>query len=205
MITTALEFFTQYSELTMYAAFFLVLCIGWFVVPITEEAVLLAGGYLAYAGYTNIYLTGIACLSGSIAGDLVLYLMGRLWGARLFRLRPLRPFLSERRQQKAQGYFSRYGTKALLIARFFSGFRLGLFLAAGSLRMQVGKFILFDFIAALFNLVVMLGLSYHFGEHIDTVLYYISRFERLTALIVLVFIAAIAVYVYRRRQLAVSE
>lgn len=192
----------QYS---IYLALFLVLLLGWSFLPISEELILVTGGYLAYAGYTNFYATAVTCLLGSVGGDIILYSMGRLWGPSIIRWRIFTPLLPHRRQLKARRYFARYGNKALFVVRFFSGFRMALFLVAGTLKMRALNFMVIDFVAAIINLSIIMGLAYHFGEEIERVLLFFGKFERITILLVVLIVASFIIYLVRRRRPVMPE
>jgi membrane protein DedA with SNARE-associated domain len=71
----------QYLSEFTYLGMFVILFIGGFGFPFPEEVVLVLAGYGIYAEVTKPWLTIIACLTGALAGDQVMYWIGRWWVA----------------------------------------------------------------------------------------------------------------------------
>ena len=99
-------------------------------------------------------------------GDMALYSIGRKWGQGIITHRQLRKIFSEQRLEKVRGFFKKHGNKTVFIARFFTGFRVATFLAAGTLEMKPLSFLFFDSLAALIIVPLIVSLGYYFGANI---------------------------------------
>ena len=77
---------------------------------------------------------------GIWVGDMGLYGLGSSFGRRTARSRWLRKHLKPESLAKAEGWFARHGSFALVMSRAIPGSRLPLYLAAGALRLPVRLF-----------------------------------------------------------------
>ncbi|MDP3038708.1 MAG: DedA family protein, partial [Deltaproteobacteria bacterium] len=142
-------FLTNYSEQFIYAGLFLILFLCGLGLPIPEELTLLAGGFFVHLGITRFYPTLVTVFVGVLIGDMAMYSIGRKWGQGIITHRQMRKFFSESRLERAKQFFCDHGSKTIFIARFLSGFRVAAFLAAGTMGMKPGKFLILDTLAAL--------------------------------------------------------
>ena len=83
-----ISFFTDYG----YWAVLFVLIICGFGVPIPEDITLVSGGVIAglYPESVNSHLMLIVSMIGVLAGDSTMYWLGRIYGTRILRFRPMR-------------------------------------------------------------------------------------------------------------------
>lgn len=190
----SLIFLLNYSEHFIYTGLFLILILSGLGLPIPEEITLLAGGFFVHLGFTRFYPTMIVIFAGAIAGDMTLYSIGRKWGQGIITHRQMRKIFSERRLERAKKFFATHGHKAIFIARFFSGFRVAAFLAAGVMGMKPEKVLLYDTFAALIMVPILVSVGCFFGENISWLIRLFTRIDFLLKLISI--IVAIAVLVY---------
>jgi membrane protein DedA with SNARE-associated domain len=174
MFDWLVETFTLYPYLGV-AIVFLACGLG---LPLPEEIVLVAAGYVCFKGFASIDYMMLACAGSILAGDAVPFLLGRVFGPRLLRLRPMRIIVNRRRLAKLDLWFRRRGDLAVFFARFVPGLRVVAYFTAGTLRMRVHRFLLLDVagIALVCPLLVFLG--YHFGDVIDHLILMVQRVER---------------------------
>jgi membrane-associated protein len=90
------------------------LLIGFFL---PGDSLLFTAGLLASQGKLNIAVIVVGCCIAAVAGDQVGYQFGARVGPALFRRADSRLFKQEY-VEKAQGYFDRYGTRTIVLARF---------------------------------------------------------------------------------------
>jgi len=119
--------------------------------PLPEEATLLASGLAVGWKEANFWLSSAACLAGILIGDTIVFSVGRYWGRLFLASKPMRWLLPPRRQVKVQRLFAKHGNKAVFIARFFAGVRLGVYAYAGQHGMKWTRFILLDLLGALIS------------------------------------------------------
>lgn len=130
-----------------YVGIFLLIFIENVFPPIPSEAVLLFGGALTVSTAMNLPLTVTAATAGSLAGAIVLYGVGRALGAeRLTRLLDgkLGKVLHLHSQDvaKAQNWFSKYQSRAVLVCRCIPLVRSLISIPAGFSKMPLVPFLL---------------------------------------------------------------
>lgn len=150
MLTDWLEQLLSMDEALIYLLVWLLvfaedaLFIG-FVFPGETAAIL--GGVAASLGTVSLPGIAVVVVSAAIAGDTASYLIGRLFGTRLLRLRFLR-----RRQswvQRAQDQLAARGGMAVFIGRFVTFFHAVMPALAGAARMPYRRFFAYNVAGAL--------------------------------------------------------
>ena len=172
-------FLINYSEHFIYGGLFLILFFSGLGLPIPEEITVLTGGFLINLGFIHFYPTFVAVFVGVLTGDMAMYSIGRRWGHGIITHRHMRRVFSEERLERVRQFFRDHGSKTIFIARFISGFRVAAFLAAGTMGMKPGKFLFFDFLAALIGVPLFLCLGYFFGAHIEWLANAFTRIDSL--------------------------
>lgn len=119
--------------------------------PIPEEFTLLAGGLAVGWGHADFWLTSAACVLGILAGDSVIFALGRYLGRPFLAWKPMRWLLPARRQVRVQRLFAKHGSKAVFFARFFVGVRIGVYAYAGQHGMRWSRFLFLDLLGALIS------------------------------------------------------
>lgn len=182
------------SPVAYFAVFiFLILCgVG---NPIPEDTILLAAGYLAYDNVVNLYFIIGVCYLGVLAGDLLLYGVGRKYGQKLINHPKFLKIIPIGRIEKVRRGFLKRGHWMVFFARFLIGFRSPTFLLSGVMRLPLKEFLLIDCLGALISVPVFVGLGYLFGAHVGTLRHDIRRIE---SWIVAAVIAGVAIYVLWR-------
>ena len=104
--------------------FFFVLIICGFGVPIPEDITLVSGGVIAglYPENVNSHLMLLVSMIGVLAGDSCMYWLGRIYGTKILRFRPIRRIVTLQRLRIVREKFSQYGNRVLFVARFFTRF-----------------------------------------------------------------------------------
>ena len=172
-------FLINYSEHFIYAGLFLILFFSGLGLPIPEEITVLTGGLLINLGFVHFYPPFATVFVGVLTGDMAMYSIGRRWGLGIITHRQMRRIFSDARLEKVRQFFRNHGSKTIFIARFISGFRVAAFLAAGTMGVKPGKFLFFDFLAALIAVPLLLCLGYFFGEHIAWLANVFTRIDSL--------------------------
>lgn len=120
---------------------------------VSEDLACVAAGALVASGSLGFVEATGACLAGIVAGDLLLFMSGRLARNRI-------------RSQRASEWLERYGAAAILLSRFTPGMRLPVFVAAGALARNAGRFALWFFVAAALWTPLLVGASARFGAEV---------------------------------------
>lgn len=150
-----------------------VLLLGGFGAPIPEDIpLLLAGFFCSEAGGRLSRLSVMLPLTYAavLGADLIVFELGRRFGARVVYLPWLRRVLTESRLEKVSQTFHKHGGKTLAIARFLPGLRSAIFITAGVFRVPRWKMLVYDGTAALVSVPLWVLVGYACGEHIPQIL-----------------------------------
>jgi membrane protein DedA with SNARE-associated domain len=105
-----------------------------------EDGATLLAVTLGMAGRLDPRLGFASAFVGIWAGDMGLYMLGAKVGAKVTHSRWMNRFLSPDSLAKAQSWFERRGTLAIILSRFIPGSRLPLYFAAGTLKQPARMF-----------------------------------------------------------------
>lgn len=175
----------EYSYLAVFGV--LLLCgVG---LPIPEEVVLVGAGLVVFEEKASLWVMMIVTVAGILAGDSMLFVLGRRYGPQLLA----RPFFSRllhaERMSKVRRQFDRHGVKAVFFARFFAGIRACVYFTAGTLGMRYRSFVLLDLAGALVSAPISVWLGMHFGAQIERLLAWVARFDRALMFVLGAFVA----------------
>ena len=136
-------------------------------VPLPSEIMLSFSGYLASAHVLEIVPVILAGMAGDISGAIIAYLVG-YYGGRPFLLR-FGPFFFVRPRdiERADEWFARYGTRAVLILKLLPGVRAFGSFPAGLLRMALLPFLAYTSLGAAIWSVLFAGIGYTLGKNWD--------------------------------------
>ncbi|WP_109103779.1 DedA family protein [Aggregatibacter segnis] len=159
-----INFFSDYG----YFAVLFVLIICGFGVPIPEDITLVSGGVISGLGYTNVHIMLVVSLFGVLLGDSTMYWLGRIYGTKILRFRPIRRFLTLERLRMVRSKFEQYGNRVLFVARFLPGLRAPIYMVAGiTRRVSFIRFLLLDFFAAIISVPIWVYLGDFGASNLD--------------------------------------
>ena len=116
--------------------------------PLPAALAILTAGAVAAYGHLHLYLVfGIALLT-MIAGDVILYFMGRVSGWALLGFLCRLSANPETCILRSAEYFYRRGKQTLLFAKFIPGINTMSPPLAGSMKMRLGDFLQYDAVGA---------------------------------------------------------
>ena len=153
-----ISFFTDYG----YWAVLFVLIICGFGVPIPEDITLVSGGVIAglYPESVNSHLMLLVSMIGVLVGDSCMYWLGRIYGTRILRFRPMRKIVTLKRLKMVRDKFAQYGNRVLFVARFLPGLRAPMYMVSGiTRRVSYTRFVLIDFCAAIISVPIWVYLG----------------------------------------------
>lgn len=136
------------------------LLIGFFL---PGDSLLFTAGLFAAQGKLNLPLILVGCFIAAVTGDQVGYAFGNRVGPALFR-RPDSRFFKQEYVEKAQGYFDKYGSKTIVLARFVPVVRTFAPVVAGVGSMPYRTFVTFNILGGLLWAVGVTLLGYFLGE-----------------------------------------
>ena len=197
----ALLQFLQESPFSLWGPFLLLLLCG-VGLPMPEDIVLVVAGMLAQDDGRSWAFTALLMYVGVLAGDSIIFCLGRHWGTRLLAWEHTHHLFPPKKQARVQRLFDRHGSIVLLIARFLPGLRAPIFSTAGAMRVPFVKFVLFDGAAALVSVPVFVWFGHwlwlQFDDDIAKLSAALAQTESYTPWIAAA-IVALAVVLYRLR------
>ena len=153
----------------LYTGVFLAALLETIIPPIPTMAVFPTAGFIASQNGLSVaeaVLLGIVGGLGASIGSTVIYLIALKLG-RTALLKYLGKFrISEKKLEKVERWFEKYGDKAVLIGRIVPVMREMISVPAGLLKMKIPKFVLFTFIGSCIWSTITILAGYYFGEAI---------------------------------------
>jgi membrane-associated protein len=163
----------------IYGILFLVIFIetGLVAMPfLPGDSLLFKAGLFARSGYLNMAYLLILLFVAAVLGDNTNYWIGRKIGLKVFGLKIKgRPLVKKEYLDKTHAFYEKYGTKAIIMARFVPFVRTFAPFAAGIGEMNYKKFVSFDILGGALWIGSLTTAGYLLGEvefirkHIDLV------------------------------------
>jgi membrane protein DedA with SNARE-associated domain len=173
----------SYSQ-NLYLTVFLVAAIDASGIPFPGRLLLVMAG--AYASReSDLLLTIVLAAAGALAGDHVLYAVGRLGGEKMQGLYCRWSGTGGGCIAKTRAYFDRFGALAIGLGRFVFSLRLVAALLAGSGAMPYWRFLLLDALGAVTWAGVLILLGWFLGRRAAELL------ERYASLELLLLVAGV--------------
>ncbi|WP_410641033.1 DedA family protein [Amycolatopsis sp. lyj-346] len=164
--------------------------------PLPSELVLPLAGFAAGRGTFTLGSALFWTTLGSVAGAVIVYLLGRQLGHdRTRRLVGRIPLVKTADFDKTAAWFARHGGKAVFFGRMIPVFRSLVSLPAGVERMPFGRFLLYTAAGSLLWNTGFVVAGYLLGEHWPVVERYASIFQYVVFAAIAV---AVGLFVVRR-------
>ena len=180
-----------------YLGIFIAVFVGNLGIPVPEETVMLAAGFLAGRALLDLRIVYVTVVVSAVIGDCCGYLIGRTGGQRvLVRLASAFPFMRTR-YDRLQLFFQTHGSKAVFMARFITGARFMAGPMAGACGMPFFQFLGWNVLGAIVWCSLVVTVGYLVGDELYraiTTAHQMSRWIGLAAVAV-----AIVVFVLWRR------
>jgi membrane protein DedA with SNARE-associated domain len=173
-------FFTSYAYAPnmVYGGVFLFMTLSSFGLPIPEEVVLVSCGIISYMAMNpDLYppptgagpgvdyqLLAFLCFIAVLYSDLLVFLVGKYFGAKIFKTRFFKKHFSEDRMLKVNAWYGKWGALVCGIFRFTPGLRFPGHMSCGMMGVPVYKFMLVDGLAALLTVPTQVILVALYGE-----------------------------------------
>ena len=172
-----LAFFTALSGWQAYALITGVLLACGFGLPIPEDITLIAAGILAGTGKISIVGAYVVGFVGVLAGDSMLFSIGRKYGKAAFKWPVFRKIFTPKIIKKAEEKIQANAKMVCFIARFLPGLRAPIYLSAGVLGVRPMTFFMQDGLAALISVPVWVYLGQWAGSNMDLALQKAQEFH----------------------------
>ena len=172
--------------------------------PLPEDLTLAAAGYLISKEMMSPVPAAVVGILGVLTGDQFVYSLGKHFGPKIVAHRWFSHVLSPKRYQWIRGRFGRHGSKMVFFARFVSGLRGPVFIAAGVLEMPRGRFLLYDLAGALLNVPLFILAGYVAGPHLELALLHLEHAWRVAFALLGLILAYFALRAHARRKLGLD-
>ena len=183
-----------------YPGVFLILLATGLGVPIPEELPIAIAALMARWEAMHWVGALLSCLAGVLAGDMLLYWVGRHFGRRILQWPTVRRILTPAREARVMDAYHRHGLKFVVMARLVMGLRAAAFLTAGLVRVPFPRFLLADVTAVLVSVPLWFGMAYLVADSVAVALMYVRQLQFWIAGLVLVVAAGWLLVHLRRRQ-----
>ena|SRR5579883_3348871 len=174
---------------TKYVGVLLLMGIESACIPLPSEIIMPFAGFQVYSGQLNLIAVATAGALGCNLGSWIAYWVGYHGGRPLVEKWGAYILLSERDLNIAEGFFARYGSAAVFVARLLPVIRTFIALPAGIAKMPQGRFHLYTFLG---SWPWCFGLAYigmKLGQNWNTLGKYFHRFDAIIGGLLLLGIA----------------
>lgn len=152
-----------------YWGLFICVFVGNLGIPMPEETVLLAAGFLAGRNILDLKTLYVVAIVSAVTGDCMGYLFGRTGGSRLLAwLARTFPFLGPG-QERLETFFQTHGSKAVFMARFITGVRFMAGPMAGAAGMGFWRFLGWNLLGAMIWCTLVVTIGYLVGDELEWV------------------------------------
>ena len=185
-----------------YSGIFLFLMLTVFGFPFPEDAVLLLSGAVVSQGVIRVMPTLCISYVGVVAGDLILYYIGRRYGILIVTDRRFKKIVNEARMERAGRWFHKWGNSLVFFGRHLIGVRAQVFLCAGIFEISADRVILYDSLSAMIGVPLMIYLGYLFGSNFHALKEKVVFWQWTAVLLVVAAAAAFFIFQRLRRKIA---
>ena len=196
----ALDWLSGLPPAALYAALAVIAATENIFPPLPADTVVAFGAFLAARGHATLVGAFLATWLGNVSGALLVYALGRRYGASHAQ-RWLARFGNERSEQRLERMYAQRGIAALFLSRFIPGVRALVSPFAGAMRVPALRATLAIAVASGIWYGVVTWIAYNVGSDWDA-LQARLRSAGTTAALIAVGIAVVAVawYLLRRRK-----
>lgn len=196
----ALDWLSGLPPFALYAALAVVAASENIFPPLPADTVVAFGAFLAARGHATLVGAFLATWLGNVSGALLVYALGRRYGAS-YAQRWLARFGSEKNEQRLERMYAQRGIAALFLSRFIPGVRALVPPFAGAVRVPALRATLAIAIASGIWYGIVTLIAYNVGSDWDALQ---ERLENvgITSALIAGGIAVVAVvwYLLRRRK-----
>lgn len=198
MFDSMMAFLQSLQGFPAYALLFALLFSCGIGAPMNEDILLLAAAALTLKGVMAPVPLMVVAWFGLVLGDALVFHWGHRFGARLLRHRYFARVVPEARLASLQDTMRRYGPGYIFVVRFMPGIRTPLFFAAGSLKMPYRHLFVYDGLAALVELPLLVYGVRYVGGRWEEILALMQRFQGVLLPVFIVLVVGVWLLARRR-------
>lgn len=158
------------------------------LLPIPSEIVLPFAGFLIYSAKMSFWLVAITAIFGQIFGSIIAYAIGYYGGRPLVLSYGKYVFLSRKKFERVEDWFTKYGAPAIFFTRLMPLVRTVISFPAGIARMKFKKFLAFSIAGIIPWTILLIYIGFKLGEFWVSTIDFFSKFQLLVVIFALAFI-----------------
>lgn len=155
---------------------------------------MILAGFIASLGKLNIFLVLIVITAGHAFSGFSWYAVGFFGGAKPLARWGKYIRIDGGRLAQAQSYFEKHGGKTIFVTKFTVGFTIATLILAGTLKMRLKKFAVYNFLGSAAWACMTAFFGYAFGLSFKLLAQYIQGFTHLVVLFLLFFGSAVTIW-----------
>jgi membrane protein DedA with SNARE-associated domain len=187
----------------LYIVLGLVAALENFVPPIPADVIVAFGSFLAAREQRSPIPTIIAVVVGNVGGAILMFALGRRYGAEWIRRR-LRGVMGENAEQRVRQWYDRFGLPALFLSRFLPAVRAVVPPLAGAIRVPPTGAIIAIGAASTAWYAALAIIAYRLSSEWERISGAIARFQTLAAMVAggIVLVGVLVWWILKRRRRA---
>lgn len=183
-----------------YTALALIILVENLFPPIPSEVILPLAGFYVSRGTLAFGPAVLAATIGSVAGALLLYVLGRLGGRPLVLRYGHVLRVTDAQLLRAEAWFERFGDAVVLFGRMVPGARSIVSIPAGMARMSLVRFVLLTTVGSAAWNALLIGTGRALGDNWERVSAIVSSASRAIYALLAAALALAAVWLWRNYQ-----
>jgi len=195
-VENILNLAVTHGALWFYVFIFLSNVLENFFPPYPGDTVTLVGGYLAGTNHLIFPLVFLSACLGCLSGAMLLYLLGKNKGRKIFLKNGKRIF-DRAHLEKVERWFKKYGEKVLVLSRFLIGVRSVIALTAGVGNVNLKKMTFYTSISIILWNGIILFSAFRVQQNWREILEIIQIYNKTVLIIVTVVALVWLVKVFR--------
>ena len=167
------------------------------------DSLLFVAGPLSDTEYLdmNVGLLIVLLIIAAVSGSTVGYLTGR-WAGKFLVNRPDSIFFKKKYLDVTQAFYQKHGMMAFILGRFLPIVRTFVTIIAGMVKIDMGKFVFFNFLGASIWIVVMVLSGHFLGQMFPQITTYL---EVIVVGMILVSAIPVIITYFKNRKLLAKE
>jgi membrane protein DedA with SNARE-associated domain len=204
MLEIILEWIAEQVVAIGYPAILLLMVLEHLVLFVPSEVILPFFGYLVSIGHFNYFSAVFVATLGSILGSVIIYETSRAKGRAFIRTYGRYVLLDEKHLDWSEGWFLRFGEKAIFFSRLIPGVRQLISIPAGTTKMDRARFLGYTLAGSLLWNSLFIGLGWVLGKEWHRVGAYMQPIDIL-AIGIIVGIAAWLIFRWLEEHTIIGE
>ncbi len=189
-----------------YMAIVILMTMGSFGLPVSEEIVIIAAGLMSYMGahpelypqiaeaehVMTVHTTALVCFSSVFLSDFLVFLIGRLIQNSMSKQPYILKLIPEKKMIKISKWVNRYGYFYPAVFRLLPGLRFPGHLSSGFFKIPYSQFIIVDGLAVLLLVPTQVILIAFWGHKI------VENLKMFSILLMVIVISFISIFLFRK-------